>query len=233
MTEFEFATHDRAAYLPGSNAVVVADLHLGRSRSTRVRTAIDEAVDFPARIADLLSHFRADRLIVAGDLLDAFDTVPPGVPDRFAELCGTVEDAGAELTLLRGNHDTMLGSLYGGDIGEVATLGDTVVCHGHEIPEERGAAYVIGHEHPTIRIEGVRHPCFLHGVDVHAGADVLVLPPFSPLIRGTLFNGRDETHCVSPLVRETPIERYRPIVTATEGGGPLTFPPLETLRDFL
>ncbi len=233
MTAFEYATRDRAAYLPGANALVIADLHLGRSRSPRVRMAIDEAVDFPGRIADLLSHFGADRLIVAGDLLDAFDTVPPGVPDRFAALRRAVADAGADLTLLEGNHDTMLGSLYEDEITDVVTLGETVVCHGHEIPEERGAAYVIGHEHPTIRIEGIRHPCFLHGDDVYAGADVLVLPPFSPLIRGTLFNRRDGPHCVSPLVRETPIERYRPIVPETDGDDQHTFPPLGTLREFL
>lgn len=233
MTEFQFATRDRAAYLPGANAVVIADLHLGRSRSPRVRTAIDEAVDFPGRIARLLSHFGADRLIVAGDLLDDFDTVPPGVPDRFAELRRAVADAGAELTVLRGNHDTMLGSLYEDGIDDVATLGETVVCHGDEIPDERGTGYVIGHEHPAIRIEGVRHPCFLHGVDVYADADVLVLPPFSPLVRGTLFNTRDGSQCVSPLVRATPIERYRPLVPETDAGEPLTFPPLGTLREFL
>lgn len=233
MTEFEFVSRGRAVFLPGADAVVVADLHLGRSRSPRVRTAIDDAVDFGKRIRRILAQFDADRLVIAGDLLDAFDTVPPGVPDRFADLCRAVADADAELTVLRGNHDTMLASLYDDTIHDVVTFDGTIVCHGHELPDERGVAYVIGHEHPAIRIEGVKRPCLLHGPDVFAGADVLVLPPFSPLVRGTVFNSREHTECVSPLVRKTPIERYRPIVPETDGDDALTFPPLGTLREFL
>jgi len=42
----------------------------------------------------------------------------------------------------------------------------TVVCHGHEPPSMDADRYAVGRDHPTIEIEGVRHPCALFGPGV-------------------------------------------------------------------
>lgn len=221
---------DRAVFLPESQTVVVADLHLGRSRTAAFESPLDTVVDLAGRLEEIVCDTDATTVVIAGDCLDAFGRVPPGVTDRFFDLRDRLDVIDVDLHIVGGNHDTMLTSLVDVDIPAYLRIDDTVICHGHTIPDITAERYILGHEHPTLRVDGIKEPCFLHGHEVFEGADVLVLPAFSTLVRGTAFNSHVASDCHAPLVRSTDLDLYRPILVADPT---LRFPPLGELRPHL
>jgi hypothetical protein len=169
-------------------------------------------------------------VVLAGDVLHAFDAVPDGVAQTVEALAESVADAGADLSVVAGNHDTQLASLESVDpVPSFRLDPETVVLHGHEEPPVAASRYLIGHEHPAITIEGQRRPCFLACPDQFDGAAVVVLPAFSRAAVGTTVNGRSAADTMSPLL--TALDRCRPIVPTAEE--PLEFPPLRELQEHL
>jgi putative SbcD/Mre11-related phosphoesterase len=225
-----FSVRDRAAYLPGANALVLADLHLGRSRTANVELPLPEREPIRSRLGDLLDTFGPETVVLAGDVCHAFSTVPEGVAETFAGLHDRVRDAGAALVVVRGNHDVMLDSLAD-PVPETRLRDGTVVHHGHERPDADAERYVVGHDHPAIEIEGVRHPCFLWGEGTYRGSDVLVVPAFTELAAGRVINGMHGRDVQSPLLSD--LDAFRPVVREKENGETLVFPPLGAFRAFL
>ncbi|UPW02320.1 metallophosphoesterase [Halorussus gelatinilyticus] len=233
---------DRAVYLPNEDALVVADLHVGRDAASAVELPLGERADLTDRLAGLLAAFSPATVVVAGDLLHAFDRIPEGVAETVVALRETVADAGAELVVVRGNHDSMLDSLRGDesdaalDSESVSTpdeyrVGDALVVHGHAAPDESAARYVVGHDHPAIEIEGTRHPCLLYGPGAYRGGDVLMVPAFNRLAPGATVNGMSARDFQSPLV--TDADALRPVVWDSDGDEVLSFPPLGEFRRML
>lgn len=231
---------DRAVYLPDADALVCADLHVGRAESSNVELPLGERDDLLDRIDALLSTFEPDEVVVAGDALHSFDRLPRGVETTFGNLAELVAGVGAEFVVATGNHDTMLDSVAGGDAGaHAATVAeeyrpsgaDAVVLHGHEPPSSDAELYVCGHDHPAIRIEGKRHPCYLFGEGVREGSDVLVLPAFNRLAPGTLVNSARADQFQSPLLDRA--GSFRPIVRDDDAAETFWFPPLDELRSML
>lgn len=235
---------DRAVYLPARDALVVADLHLGKARASNVEFPLGERADIRDRLETLLDRFAPERVVIAGDLLHAFDRVPRAVEDAVTDLHDLIGAAGAEPVVIAGNHDAMLDSLLG-DASEDYRLGDALVCHGHARPDSEAPLYIIGHEHPAITIEGRKRPCYLIGPAVDgterldgtrsssgttaATSRVLVLPAFTRLASG-IDVGRARTF-QSPLLARP--GEYRPIVRDEDGNETLRFPPLSEFRSFI
>lgn len=219
---------DRAALL--GDALVLADLHFGKGEASSVEFPLGAEDDAVERLSALLDEFEPAEVVFAGDVFHSFDYVPEVAERALSEVTAAVRDAGARPVLLEGNHDTMLGSVWSGDLRCEYELdageGTTVVCHGHEEPETAADRYVVGHDHPSIVIEGRKRPCFLDGRGVYRGSDVLVLPSFNRLVEGVSVNGRIGTARpeLSPLV--TRIAQFRPIVYDEDAAETLTFPPL-------
>jgi putative SbcD/Mre11-related phosphoesterase len=214
---------DRALLL--GDTLVLADLHVGRARTSSVEYPLGERGDLHERLTALLAEHDPETVVVAGDLLHAFDTVPRGTRETVTSLRNAAADAGAEFVVVRGNHDAQLDRVGVEGVDE-HRVGDTVVCHGHRAPDADAARYVVGHEHPAITVEGRRHHCFLRGADQHRGAAVVVVPAFSRLAAGRAVNGLSTGDCLSPLIGD--LEACRPVVLAD--GDPLEFPPLRELR---
>jgi putative SbcD/Mre11-related phosphoesterase len=221
---------DRAVFLDGT--LVLADLHFGKGAASNVEFPLgaeDDAVD---RLGDLLDHFAPDEVVLGGDVFHTFEYVPDVAEEALASAVRTVREAGAELVVVEGNHDTMLDSAYAGEVHQAYELSDsdgsetTVVCHGHEEPNVDADRYVIGHDHPAIVIEGQKRPCFLDGRGVYRGADVLVVPSFNRMVAGVSVNGRVGASRpeLSPLV--TRIAQFRPVVWDETADETLEFPPL-------
>ncbi|MFC7323968.1 metallophosphoesterase [Halorubrum rutilum] len=261
MTGVAFA--ERAAYLDRHDALVVADLHVGRGEASAVSLPIGEREDLVDRLTALLHGFDPATVVVAGDVVHTFDRVTDRSRGTLAALRDACEGRGADCELVAGNHDAALSGAWDGPIREEYVLGAadgegdsavdadpdaprTVVCHGHEAPSARGDRYVIGHVHPTIEIEGDRRPCFLRGEGAYRGADLLVLPAFTRLAPGVAVNDMRTNAFDSPLV--TDADRLAPVVVDPgddaddaggadgEGGGrgePLRFPPLGEFRELL
>lgn len=231
MAQFEGVQYeDRAVWLPEHGTLVLADVHLGRARSSGVDLPIGSHADILERLEVLLDDHEPDRVVIAGDLVHEFDSVPYGVAETVKELVGLVESRGADVVVTAGNHDAALDRVTSVDTVPEWSLGpDTLVHHGHEIPDRDTERYIIGHDHPAITIEGSRRPCYLACPDQFEGRDVLVLPAFSRVAVGTTVNSRSAADMMTPLV--TDLEPCRPIVPTDEE--PLEFPSLEKLGPYL
>jgi metallophosphoesterase superfamily enzyme len=228
---------DRAVFLDGT--LVLADTHFGKGEASQVEFPVGAGDDVVRRLDGLLEYFAPDEVVLAGDVFHSFDYVPAVAEQALADVTSVVRDAGAELVLLEGNHDTMTDSVWDGDLhaayefdvgdgaGEAGEGSETiVVCHGHENPERPADRYVIGHDHPMVVIEGQKRPCFLDGRGVYREADVLVVPPFNRLIQGVAVNGRIGVQRpeLSPLVSN--VAQFRPVVWDDDAEQSLEFPPL-------
>jgi hypothetical protein len=218
---------DDRALLVG-DTLVLADLHVGRGPASNVDLPVGDSSDMLDRLDVLVARHDPAAVVVAGDLLHAFEMVPRTVEAAVADLAKRVREAGATLTVVPGNHDAMLDSVWSGPTEPEHRVGDTVICHGHEEPETAADRYVIGHDHPTITIEGQRRPCYLVGEGVYRGADLVVIPAFNRLLRGVEINDMTAADFMSPLV--TDADALAPVVWDEDGREALSFPPLGTFR---
>lgn len=226
-----FTLRDRAVYLPDAETLVCADLHLGKDAVSNVELRLGEHEDVTERFAVLVDAFAPGQVVIAGDLLHSFSSLPRGVLESVRALERTAERAGAELLVTPGNHDTMLGSVWKGATADEHAAGEWVVCHGHRPPESSADGYVVGHEHPTISIEGRRRPCYLWGPGAYRGVDVLVVPSFTKLAAGVEVNGMHASEFQTPLVCDA--DALRPVVWDDDAGETLEFPPLGEFRRML
>ncbi len=221
---------ERSVLLDGGSTLLLADLHLGRVRDSDVELPLGEATDILDRLDSVLTASQPDEVLIAGDLIHTFGTVPYGVAETVRAVAETIRNSGASLVVTEGNHDSALTQVDSVEPRPWARVDEeTVTLHGHEKPETEAERYVIGHDHPAITIEGAKHPCFLDCPDQYHGADVLVLPAYSRVAVGTTVNNRTATDTMSPLLED--LSTCQPIVpTAAE---PLRFPPLSDLAAFL
>ena len=149
-------TYDGRAVVLG-DTLVVADCHVGRGTGGELEFPVGSGTDMVERFRDLVGRHAPEEVVIAGDLLHSFETVPRQVETTLAGLRKGVRDIGAEMVVTPGNHDTMLDAAYAGDLHDEYAFetdnGETVVVtHGHEEPERAADAYVVGHDHPAIEI---------------------------------------------------------------------------------
>jgi putative SbcD/Mre11-related phosphoesterase len=229
----EFEVRDRAVYLPGADTLVCADLHAGRDAASNVELPVGEHEDLTRRFEALLDLYAPAEVVIAGDLLHSFDRIPAGASTTVRTISGLTSDRGCDIVVAPGNHDTMLSELWDGSIEAEYRLADesTVVTHGHVPPDRDAELFVVGHDHPTIVIEGVRRPCYLYGREQYEGASVLMLPSFSKLPAGIVINELSASEFQSPMI--TDCKGLEPIVYDDENDTTHEFPPLRELRQFL
>ena len=221
---------DRAVYLPGADTAVIADLHLGRGAVAAVEFPLNEREHITDSVEAILTEFAPEELVVAGDVLHAFEGVPNGVEDVLGELVDRADRHGAELILIQGNHDRQLPELSPVPVQKQwRPEAGLVVHHGDEKRASDGRLEVVGHVHPTIVIEGQRRPCFLYDPD--ATPPLLVVPALNPLLPGVPVNTARTADLPGTVVKE--IGRVRPGVYDTTAAEPLWFPPLAELRPLL
>lgn len=156
-----------ALYWPRENALIVADLHLGKSeRVARRGGTLLPPFDSHAtleRLAGVQRATGAGEIIALGDSFDD-DQARAGLDALLAPLVRDVR-----VTWVSGNHDPGLG-----DVTELVR---------HSVALRHIAAQgpdISGHYHPKLRLAGQRMPAFL------IGAHHLILPAF-----GTYTGGLD------------------------------------------
>ncbi|WP_254528385.1 metallophosphoesterase [Natrinema gelatinilyticum] len=228
-----FSVHDRAVSVPAAETLVLADVHLGKAAASSVEAPIDDGSDSIERVRGLLEATEPATVVVAGDLLHSFSRIPRGVERDLDRLVAAVDAAGADIIVTPGNHDAMLEGPFDGETAAEYRLadGETVVCHGHDRPDAAAERYVIGHDHPTLSVDGRKLPCVLYGPDAYEGAAVLVLPAFTRLAAGATVNGMSGSDFQSPLVQTADV--FHPAVWDRSSGETLWFPPLGDLRRLL
>jgi len=171
---------ERAAFLPETSTLLVADAHIGKALSFRklgVPVPHGTTSETLGVLSALVSRLDAKRIVFLGDFLHSARAHGPTTMNTVARW----RDAHAtlELTLVRGNHDDHAGdppAHLGIDaVDEPLMHGELALCH-H--PVARPPAYVLaGHLHPGVSLGGrandhLRLPCFW------VGAQVGVLPAF-------------------------------------------------------
>ena len=171
---------ERAAFLPESRTLLVADAHIGKAVSFRklgVPVPRGTTTETLTVLSALVARLVALRIVFLGDFLHSTHAHAPATMAAVERWRG--RHAGVELTLVRGNHDDRAGdppAHLGIDVvDEPLAFAGLALCH-H--PRPRADRYVLGgHLHPCTNISGrafdrLRLPCFWFG------ARVGVLPAF-------------------------------------------------------
>jgi uncharacterized protein len=181
----------RAALVPASRTLLVADLHLGKAATFR-RAGIPVPEGSAQRDLERLGQLVADhdvrRLVVLGDLFHAKVGCTPQVFTEFVALRSQIADTAVVLVL--GNHDRAVGRLPASlEIDAcVPSLDEPPFHFVHEpatdvTASDRDLFTVAGHLHPTVSIRSpsgdrLADRCFV------AEPSVLVLPAFGSFTGG-------------------------------------------------
>lgn len=171
---------ERVVFWENENALVLADLHIGKSGHFRkAGIGIPQSVykDDLHRLLSQLLFFKAEKLIIVGDLshsrankeLDLFYKWRHDFPSL-------------EIQLARGNHD-ILDDVWYKETNimvheEELQIGKFCFVHDPVEQPEPGKYYFSGHVHPAVSIRGkakqsLKFPCF------YLGKQQAILPAFS------------------------------------------------------
>lgn len=167
-----WVSQGRGLFWEEEKTLIIADLHLGKSGHFR-----KEGIAIPQSIykADLqrllqqLSHFRAERLVIAGDLSHSAANKELDLFTRWRK-----DLPGLQVELVKGNHDILQDDWYreaGIRVHDLEyRLGPFRFIHdpGHNRNTDSGAEepYTFtGHLHPAVQLHGsgrqsLRLPCF-------------------------------------------------------------------------
>lgn len=184
---------ERALFLRAARALVVADLHVGKSESYRrfgVPSAdgIDE--ETLVRLSRAAMRAGAKVIVVVGDLTHSAVGIGEAEMQRFAEFR---ERCSLPIRLVEGNHDRGVGTLppewMVDRVRGAFTLGG--VRFEHEPPATAVDAWTVsGHLHPILSVargtRSVEAPAFV----VDRARRTLVLPAFSKFTRGVRYEPR-------------------------------------------
>ncbi|MFP4423892.1 MAG: metallophosphoesterase [Candidatus Woesearchaeota archaeon] len=180
--------------------LIIADLHLGyeeamaRNGYMLPRYQFSETVK---RILDILERSPVKKIVINGDLTHEFSRISRQERKDTDKLLALLKRK-YDVILVRGNHDTMTPGMK-----EQFLIGNTLIIHGHKIPEipKEVETIVIGHEHPAISIgDNIRrelYKCFLFGS--YKGYKLIVLPSFNQVTEGTDVSKEE---LLSPFLKE-------------------------------
>ncbi len=184
---------ERAVFLRCARALVVADLHIGKSESyRRFGVPSTEGIDEETleRLGRAAMRAGAKVIIVVGDLTHHADGIGEAEMERFARFR---ERIGLPIRLVEGNHDRGTRSLppewMVDRVGARFALGG--MRFEHEPPESAAANWTIsGHLHPMLSVargaRSVEAPAFV----VDRARKCVILPAFSKFTRGVRFEPR-------------------------------------------
>jgi DNA ligase-associated metallophosphoesterase len=183
----------RAAWLPATRTLLVADLHLGKASTFRrqgIPVPEGSAQEDLRRLGGLVRDTAARRLVVLGDLFHARCGCTERVFEEFAATRRAF--AGTEVTLVIGNHDHAVGRLPQtlGIDSCVRSLDEPPLHFVHDaatplpdLDHDRECFTIAGHLHPTVTLRGpsgdrLTDRCFV------ADESTLVLPAFGSFTGG-------------------------------------------------
>ena len=149
----------RALFWPQQNALLVADIHLGKAsllRQAGTALPLGTTTQGLARLSSLIADYRPQRLLILGDLVHGAESRKAAWLAVFAAWRDA--HAALELLLITGNHDkrTTLDQLRVDRVDEWL-IGNNLLRH---TPEPHPSHYVFaGHLHPgaTVRDGKLAH----------------------------------------------------------------------------
>lgn len=186
-----------ALYLEKEKALIISDIHIGFEEALNKEGILVPRFQLKSLINELESAIAAThpkRIIINGDLKHEFGTISEQEWRDTLKVLDFLGKNAEEITLLRGNHDTILGPIAGKrnlKTAESLRLGDVLIMHGHRLPEEEDLKgikkIIIGHEHPAISIrDSIRtelFKCFILGT--FNRRKLIVMPSLNLITEGT------------------------------------------------
>ena len=230
-----------ALYLEDLEAVVIADLHLGYEGIMAEQGIFMPKTQFTKQqkmLNKIVRMRQAKRIIINGDVKHEFSETSYHEFREVGELFELLKRHFGEVHLVKGNHDNFIIYVtrrHGIALHDELTLGRYHLFHGHRMPREAKAEFLImGHEHPAIALFdeiGVKEKvkCFLYGSAM--GKKLVVLPAFSPLAYGSEVNAMPKSELLSPLLRSIDVDGLN-VVAVSEEAGCLSFARVGELRRF-
>jgi uncharacterized protein len=188
---------DLALFLDDPQALVLGDTHLGYEKELSAQGIFIPKMHFDdlmRRILPIIERTHPKEIILNGDIKHEFGTISDEEWRQARKLIETLSSH-AQVTLIKGNHDAILGPIARETnlrIVDHVLLGDTFICHGDVLFDThpdfvRASTVVIGHEHPALTLrDGVRsekYKCFLKGN--YLQKNLIVMPSMSQLFEGT------------------------------------------------
>jgi uncharacterized protein len=152
----------RGLYWVDQNALLVADLHLGKEA-----TFCHEGIAVPRGasertlevIAEMLQITGASQLMILGDLFHAKSSLADDMKSLFAKFL--LDTTPVQVSLIKGNHDRAVGELPTDWPMQVVqspyVIGEIELSHfpDHAAPE--CSLRIAGHVHPAVRLRGTGH----------------------------------------------------------------------------
>jgi uncharacterized protein len=187
-----------AVFWPARNALLIADLHLGKGdvfRRAGIGVPGGTTAQDLQRLDQLLREFACSELIVLGDMVHG---PLPDAPWRQQWLQFRAARPQVEINVVVGNHDLALTAISAAALGlelrpEPWCLDGLALCHHPQ--SVRGHVCLAGHLHPGVRLPGIskRLPAFARN------NDQLLLPAFCSLAGTAPVLRRDyELHVITP-----------------------------------
>ena len=173
---------DRAVFWEEQNALILADLHFGKTGHFRKagigvpQTIFKEDLQ---RLIALIQFFKAEQLIVVGDMFHSKSNNEHNLFERWRKDLSSLE-----VHLIKGNHDILKQEWYeqAGILTypQQLTIGGFSFLHDADVKSIplQNTFMFCGHLHPGITVrntarQSLHFPCF------HFGADCCTLPAFS------------------------------------------------------
>lgn len=204
------------------NHFIISDLHIGYSDVIDSMTIEDERNEIIDSLQSVYRNHMIDKLVIAGDVFHEFGSPSRSARDLLRSIQEMTSNHRVEFVAIRGNHDkqALSNSRYLIDFKEsyqfeVSTNEGSCsigVAHGDKEPQFKSDLYIIGHLHPSVRIEGVSWPVYLYAQSIYEGSDLLVLPAFSSYKDGVIISKNTRTSIDFPMVSPPKFKQFYPIV---------------------
>lgn len=171
-------TNHRAIYWKRENALILSDIHIGKTgHFKKYGIPMPDAIlqkDLE-RLKALIVHFKAEKLVVVGDLFHA-----EANKDMSTFKSWLVQFENLKIILIKGNHDRLSKQLMSDFNFQVETeleLSPFLLVHEH-LEQHNEEFTISGHTHPGVLIKGkgrqrIKLPCY------QVTNTQIILPAFS------------------------------------------------------
>lgn len=244
MDLFGFKLHNNipCMYTESTDLLILSDLHLGLEGSMTSNGSYIPKVqldDTAEKIEEARKHFGANRLLINGDLKNEFHRNSYSEKEEIEKLMKMLSKRLNEIIIVKGNHDTFIEQITdfpNVKIKEEYLENKVLYSHGHKKIDlsKEFETLVIGHEHPALNLRdeiGTKEKidCYLHG-SINKKQNIIVLPAFAGLSKGTGINELPKSKLLSPVLRNKVEVLKLEAIGITEETGLMEFSTLENIN---
>ncbi len=187
---------DLGLYLKKEKILVLADMHIGYEEALNKQGLLlprFQFSDLVKRLKRILKQVKPKLIIINGDIKHEFGQISETEWRQTLRVLDFLTRK-ANVILLKGNHDTILGPIAKKrnlEIKDYFVVDKIYICHGHYVPEDedfkKAKILITAHEHPAVGIREYprveRFKCFLLGK--YKNKKLIVQPSLNPVVEGT------------------------------------------------